>query len=92
MPDITLPVSQVRRELPALIRKVDADYTRYVITTNGTPKAVLLSYEEFEAFEETLEVLSNPQILADIQEARAAQERGETYPLAQIREELGDAG
>ena len=92
MADITLPISQIRRDLPALVRKVDDDFTRYIITTNGTPKAVLLSYEEFEAFEETLAVLSDPQILADIQEARAARERGDTYPLEQVKGELGDAG
>ena len=92
MADITLPVSRVRRDLPALIRKVDDEFSRYIITINGAPKAVLLSYEEFEAFEETLEVLGDPQILADLQEARAARERGETHPLAQVKEELGDAG
>jgi antitoxin YefM len=91
MADITLPISQIRRDLPALVRKVDDDFTRYIITTNGTPKAVLLSYEEFEAIEETLEVLGDPQILADLQQARAARERGETYPLEQIKEELKDA-
>ena len=91
MADITLPISQIRRDLPALVRKVDDDFTRYIITTNGTPKAVLLSYEEFEAIEETLEVLGDPQILADLQQARTAQERGETYPLEQIKEELKDA-
>ena len=91
MPDIALPVSQARRDLLSLIRDVDDTFARYIITSNGTPKAVLMSFDEFEAYEETLEILSDPEAMADLKEARAARERGETYALEDVKREVEDA-
>lgn len=91
MPDIALPVSQARRDLLSLIRDVDDTFARYIITSNGTPKAVLMSFDEFEAYEETLEILSDPEAMADLKEAQAARERGETYALEDVKREIEDA-
>lgn len=91
MPDTTLSVSQARQNLLSMIRDVDDTFARYIITSNGTPKAVLMSFDEFEAYEETLEILGDPEILADLREAQAARERGETHPLEEVKREIEDA-
>ena len=65
----TLPVTEARAKLPQLVKAADERFERTVITSNGKPTAVIMSYEEYEAWEETLEVLSDPEARRAIREA-----------------------
>ena len=65
----TLPVTEARARLPQLVKAADERFERTVITSNGKPAAVIMSYEEYEAWEETLEVLSDPEAMRVIREA-----------------------
>jgi antitoxin YefM len=69
MPVQTLPVTEARAKLPQLVKAADERFDRTVITSNGKPTAVIMSYEEYEAWEETLEVLSDPEALRAIRQA-----------------------
>ena len=62
----TLPVTEARAKLPQLVKAADERFDRTVITSNGKPTAVIMSYEEYEAWEETLEVLSDPEAMRAI--------------------------
>ena len=48
-----------------------------MITRNGRSAAVLISPEDLAQLEETIDVLSDPQALADIREADRAYARGD---------------
>jgi antitoxin YefM len=48
-----------------------------VLTRNGHAAAVLISPEDLAQLEETIDVLSDPQALADIREADQAYARGD---------------
>jgi len=65
----TLPVTEVRAKLPQLVKAADERFERTVITSNGKPTAVIMSYKEYEAWEETLEVLSDPEAMRAIRQA-----------------------
>jgi antitoxin YefM len=65
----TLPVTEARARLPQLVKAADERFERTVITSNGRPTAVIMSYEEYEAWEETLEVLSDPEAVRAIRQA-----------------------
>ncbi|NTU64474.1 MAG: type II toxin-antitoxin system Phd/YefM family antitoxin [Chloroflexi bacterium] len=65
----TLPVTEARAKLPQLVKAADERFDRTVITSNGKPTAVIMSYEEYEAWEETLEILSDPEAMRAIREA-----------------------
>jgi antitoxin YefM len=52
-----------------------------VITKHGRPSAVVLSVEDLEALEETLDLLSDAEALADLHEAAQARQSGETIRL-----------
>ncbi len=65
----TLPVTEVRAKLPQLIKAADERLERTVITSNGKPTAVIMSYDEYEAWEETLEVLSDREAMRAIRDA-----------------------
>jgi antitoxin YefM len=65
----TLPVTEARAKLPQLVKAADERFDRTVITSNGKPTAVIMSYAEYEAWEETLEVLSDPEAMRAIRQA-----------------------
>lgn len=50
---------------------------RVTITRNGRPVAVLISVDELDSIEETLDVLSDPEEVAAIREGEAEIARGE---------------
>ncbi len=63
-------------------------YDRCIITKKGKPEAVLMSYEEFEGWLETLEIMSNPKAAKRIKEARAKAKKGE---VVSFKEAFGES-
>ena len=59
-----------------------------IITRRGRPAAVLVPVDEYEALEETAEILSDADALTAIEEGRQEIERGETMTLDELRREL----
>lgn len=73
----TQSLRDVRDHLSEVIDRVEQQHDRVVVTRNGVPAAVILSPDDLAQLEETIDVLSDPQALADIREADAAYERGD---------------
>ncbi len=66
----TLPVSEVKTHLPALVNGVEQREEEVVVTRNGRPAAVLINYDEYARLKATLEVLSDPELMAQIDASR----------------------
>jgi len=77
----TLPLATVKSQLSELVERVVGQQDRVTVTRNGCPVAVLVSPDDHESLEETLEVLSDPQALADIRQAREELAGGEGVDL-----------
>lgn len=60
----TIAVSQLRADLPNLIKLVGDNLERFVVTVSGKPKAVLMSMEELESIEETANVMATVDMVA----------------------------
>jgi antitoxin YefM len=73
----TEPLRQVRDHFSDIVDRVEHEHERVTVTRNGRPAAVLISPEDLAQLEETLDVLGDPQALADIREADAAYLRGD---------------
>ena len=73
----TLPLSYVKAHLSELTDRVEGEHDRVVVTRKGRPAAVLLSPDDLESLEETLAVLSDPELMAQIRNSEAELERGE---------------
>ncbi len=73
----TLPLTEVRDHFTSILRGVAHLYDRCIITKKGKPEAVLMSYEEFEGWLETVEIMSSPKAARRIREARAKAKQGE---------------
>jgi antitoxin YefM len=67
-----LPLAEVKNRLSEVVDRLEREHGRVVITKHGRPAAVMLSLEDLESLEETLAVLSDPELIAAIQEADVA--------------------
>jgi antitoxin YefM len=82
-----LPVSEAKARLNELARLAHAQHERFTLTRNGRAEAVLLSVDDLEGLELTLEILSDQESVTAITEA-LAESADEAVPLDQVREEL----
>ena len=61
-----LPLAEVKAKLSQLVADVAATDEEVTITKNGHATAVLVSYGEFESWQETLAVLSDRDLVKEI--------------------------
>lgn len=89
----TLPLSSVKSHLSELVDRVEGQHDRVVVTRNGRPAAVLISSDDLEELEETLAILSDPALMAQVHESEDALAQGEQgATLAELRIALGHRG
>jgi antitoxin YefM len=84
----SLPLAKVKARFSEIVDRVFREQDRVVVTRNGEPAAVLLSPEDLESLEETLAVLSDPELMNQIAKGREEIKRGDTYDLEEIKAEL----
>jgi antitoxin YefM len=82
----TLPLAEIKARLSEIVDQIETEHERVVLTRNGRPAAVLLSPEDLEALEETLELLSDPDALREIRQAQAEIDRGDVLTGEQLRQ------
>lgn len=66
----TLPISEVKARLPELVTGVEEREEEIVVTRKGRPAAVLVNYGEYERLKETLDVLSDADLMRQIRRSR----------------------
>ncbi len=74
-------LAEVKNRLSEVVERIGREHGRIVITKHGHPAAVILSVEDLESLEETLEILSHAGLLAEIREAEDDIARGRTVRL-----------
>jgi antitoxin YefM len=77
-----VPLAEVKNRLSEVVERIEREHGRVVITKHGRPAAVILSIEDLRSLEETLEILSRPDLMAAIAEAEADVAAGRTVPLS----------
>jgi antitoxin YefM len=78
-PALTLPVTDVKQRLLELLKKAQQYRESIMITKNGTPAGVLLGIEEYESLVETIEILSDPDILKSLRKSRQEAKKGKFF-------------
>jgi antitoxin YefM len=66
-----VPLGDARNHLSEYVADVELTHERITITRHGHPAAVLISADELESIEETLEVLRTPGTVEAIQKGLA---------------------
>lgn len=68
----TISLATARAQLSKLVEEAVSTHQRVEITRNGTRAAVLLAAEDYDSLIETIDVLSDAELVADIDEGLAA--------------------
>lgn len=84
-----VPLSEAKARLSELARRVRQQHERITLTRNGEAEAVLLSVDDLEGLEMTLEILGDTESVARISESLAALGADESgVDLATVRADL----
>jgi antitoxin YefM len=85
MSEVVLPLAEIKKRLSEIVDGVEARHDRVVLTRNGRPAAVIISPDELESLEETLEILANPEAMRAIRKAEADINAGKGVTADQLR-------
>lgn len=81
----TLPLAEIKAHLSEIVDRVEREHDRVVLTRNGRPAAVILSPQDLEALEDSLDLLSDPGAMAEIEASRGDVVAGRVFHAAQLR-------
>jgi len=85
MSDVVLPLAEIKKRLSEIVDGVEERHDRVVLTRNGRPAAVIISPEELESLEETLEILSDAKAMRAIRRAEADINAGRGLSVDELR-------
>ena len=84
----TIPISEAKARIAELADRVAREHDHFTLTRNGRAEVMLISVAEYESMQETLDVLSDQETLADLRQSREDFAAGDTFSAAEVREEL----
>jgi antitoxin YefM len=85
----TVPFTEAQEKFSELLDELEAQHEHVIITRNGRPAAVLVSADEHEVLEETLEILQDEELLQALRESDEDMKSGRLTGLKEMRRELG---
>ena len=80
--DAAMALRDVKNRLSEVVDQVEREHDRVVITKHGRPAAVVISVDDLESLEETLDIAGRPRLVAQIREALAELARHEAEVLS----------
>jgi antitoxin YefM len=81
----TVPFTEAKEHLSELVDRADREHQRFVITRNRRPAAVLMSPDDLESLEETVEILRDRQLLESLRKSRREAGEGKRLRLRDLR-------
>ncbi len=88
----TLPLREVKDHLSQVVNSVDRTHERFTLTRNGRPVAVLISPDDLESLQETIEVLADTELVRQHFEGLAALRAGDAVDEAEMADMMRAAG
>ncbi len=81
----TFSLAHIKAHRSEVVDRVEHQHDRVVLTRNGRPAAILVSPDDLEAIEDTLDLLSDPQALKEINQAREEIAEGRVLDAETLR-------
>jgi antitoxin YefM len=76
-----IPITQAKAKLLDLVRRLSDTNDTIAITKNGVPEAVMLSMNKFEGILETLDILSDSEMMRQVHGSAADIKEGKLVDL-----------
>ena len=77
----TVPFSEAKSHLSDLADRVEREHERVLVTRNGRPSFVLISPDDLDSLEETLDITRDKELLTSIKKSRRESAAGRAVPL-----------
>ncbi len=87
-----VPLAEARAHLSRMVDEAVRTHQRVEITRNGRREAVLLSAEDYDILIETLDVLSDAELVREIGTSLDEARQGEVLSTAEVVEAMRAAG
>jgi antitoxin YefM len=84
----TVPLGDARDRFSALVASVEQTHDRVTVTRNGVPAAMIVSPADVAELEETIAVLSSPELLRQLGGSRRDLEHGDVVDAEDDRAAL----
>ena len=89
MPKNIFSISEIREEITRLPERFDQEPEVVTVTRDGKPVMAILPWALYESIMETLEVMSDPELMVSFREGVKDIEEGRVQPLDEVLKELG---
>lgn len=76
-----MPFSEVKAHLSELADRVELQHDRILVTRNGRPSFVLVSPDDLESLEESLDILRDDELMKSLRRSRLEAAEGERVRL-----------
>ena len=83
-----ISLKELRPKLPRVVKQIDEELDRYVVSKHGEPIMVMMSLDDYESLIETLNEQSDLQNLKRIRKAMAEAKSGKTVDWKQLKKKL----
>ena len=88
----TIPLAEARAQLSRLVDEAVRTHERIEVTRKGRRAAVILSADDYDSIMETLDILSDPELMREIREGQAQRDQGLLSTLEEVEKEMRGAG
>ena len=79
-----LPVTKVKRNLLDILRSMEEQETTIALTRNGEPVSVMMPLSRYEALLETIDILSDKQILTSLGRSKKDFKSGRVFSHEEV--------
>jgi len=76
-----MPFSEVKAHLSDLADRVELQHDRILVTRNGRPSFVLISPDDLESLEESLDILHDDELMESLRRSREEAAEGKRWRL-----------
>lgn len=80
----TKSATEVRKDFFDILDQVERSGVPYTITKGGKPIVVMMSAEQYESWEETLDIMSDPELVKGIEEGLDDLKHGRTSTYEEV--------
>lgn len=74
-----MTITEARKNLYAVVDEAEHPGVTVAITHNGMPKVVVMSFEEYEGWQETMEIMADPELDKELTEAMKEMKSGKLH-------------
>jgi prevent-host-death family protein len=80
----TLSITEARKKIFHLTDDIKKRSTYVTLTENGKPTVVMMSADEFDSWQETLEIMDNAPLMRSLSRSLKEVQKGDIIPLSAV--------